>query len=80
METRDTRPDESKDPRQRPDRAKYDELGRTSAAQPARPGPREQPATAVHQKRDQSAHDEPPKKSTHPADDDQDVGKGAVEE
>jgi hypothetical protein len=73
METRDTRPDKAKDDAQRPDRARHDELGRTNTGRPARSSPREQPAKAVRQERDHQAEE------TAPADD-QDLGKGAVEE
>ena len=80
METRDTLPDTSKEEPQRPDRAKHDELGRT-AARPARSSPREQPAKAVHQKRDDHTDGaEPAEVPTRPTDEDQDVGKGAVED
>lgn len=73
METRDTKSDKAKDDVRRPDRAKHDELGRATAGRPARSSPREQPAKAVHQER--SHQDE----EAAPADD-QDLGKGAVEE
>jgi hypothetical protein len=73
METRDTTLDEMSDDSRRPDRASHDELGRTDAGRPARSSPREQPAEAVHQKREHPADDGTPAE-------DQDVGKGAVEE
>jgi hypothetical protein len=72
METRDTTPDKAKDDR-RPDRARHDELGRTDTGPPTRSSPREQPAKAVHQERDHQAEEAVPA-------DDQDLGKGAVEE
>ena len=80
METRDTRPNTSKDDPQRPDRAKHDELGRTTAAPPARSSPREQPAKAVHQPEQQPDGRRSTEHPGRPADDDQDVAKGAVEE
>ncbi|MGH9147582.1 MAG: hypothetical protein ACRD1Q_12795 [Vicinamibacterales bacterium] len=80
METRDTRPDTSKDDPQRPDRAKHDELGRTTAAHPTRSSPREQPAKAVHQRDQQTDGVRSTEHPARPVDDDQDVGKGAVEE
>ena len=80
METRDTLPDTGKEEPQRPDRAKHDELGRTTAARPARSSPREQPAKGVHQRDDQTDGVEPAEGPTRPTDEDQDVGKGAVED
>ena len=80
MDTRDTRPDTSKDDPQRPDRAKHDELGRTTAVRPTRSSPREQPAKAVHQRDQQTDGVRSTEHPARPADDDQDVGKGTVEE
>ena len=49
METRHTNPDLNGDDLQRPDRAKHDELGRTTqGGRSAKASPREQPAKAVH--------------------------------
>jgi hypothetical protein len=73
METTDTTSDQTSDDPRRPDRAKHDELGRTNTGRPARSSPREQPAKAVHQEGEQPAEG-------NTKADDQDLGKGAVEE